>query len=379
MKLTKFIALLFCLICLDGWALSQAKEVSCADANREFSVSPGQKLTIDAESGGAVQITGWNENRLKVQTHGDDDSDCTVEFDQNSRGIEIKSHHDHESGHHQGVDFEISLPSHFDISVQTMGGNVTIQNVDGHIEGQTMGGKLRFSELKGIVDFTTMGGGVDLTDSSLDGSVHTMGGNVSFVNVSGSVKGTSMGGKVTYENSNGKEEKISGEVHMTTMGGDLDVSKAPEGAYLHTMGGDIHIASANDHVKAETMGGNIQVDSVDGWISAKTMGGDITAKMVGDASRGKRDVDLTSMGGDIELTVPAALGMDFDLELAFTEGRSGRYRIESDFPLKQEETKEWETRYGTSRKYIYGTGKVGSGANRIRIHTINGNIIIKKS
>jgi len=41
--------------------------------------------------------------------------------------------------------------------------------------------------------------------------------------------------------------------------------------------------------------------------------------MVGDPAKGKRDVEIQSMGGDIILTVPSALSMDFDIRLTYTE------------------------------------------------------------
>ena len=63
------------------------------------------------------------------------------------------------------------------------------------------------------------------------------------------------------------------------------------------------------------MGGNIEIDAVDGLVKATTMGGDVNVRMVGDPAKGKRDVEIQSMGGDIMLTVPSALSMDFDITL----------------------------------------------------------------
>ncbi|HJZ12655.1 MAG TPA: hypothetical protein VJ521_10920 [Acidobacteriota bacterium] len=95
--------------------------------------------------------------------------------------------------------------------------------------------------------------------------------------------------------------------------------------------------------------------------------------------RGNREVELISLSGEIELTVPQNLGMNVDIELAYTNGNAGRYSIQSDFPFKTEETKEWEYEGRTARKYIHGAGKVGSGQHLVRIRTINGNVILKKS
>jgi DUF4097 and DUF4098 domain-containing protein YvlB len=203
-----------------------------------------------------------------------------------------------------------------------------------------------------------------------------MGGEVLLEEVSGTVTGSSMGGKVIQKKGAGEG---TGEVKISTMGGELNIADAPAGAVLSTMGGDIHVASAKDHVKAKTMGGDIRIDAIDGWVHAETMGGDVQVRMTGDPSRGNREIELISLSGDIELTVPTNLSMNLDVELAYTKGRSGRYSIQSDFPLKTEETEEWDDDDGSPRKYIYGTGTVAGGQHRVRIKTINGNVILKKA
>jgi len=156
------------------------------------------------------------------------------------------------------------------------------------------------------------------------------------------------------------------------------VDSAPAGANVSTMGGDIRIRSAAVAVKAKTMGGDINLDAVDGGVRASTMGGDIVVKMIGDPTRGNRDVDLSSMGGDIELTVPANLSMDFDIKLTYTKNSSRSYKIDSEFPIKTEQSNDWDYSEGTPRKYIFGTGKTGSGKYRIKLETTNGDIRILK-
>jgi len=108
------------------------------------------------------------------------------------------------------------------------------------------------------------------------------------------------------------------------------------------------------------------------------MGGDVTVMMTGDPSRGNREVELISYSGDIELAVPDNLAMTLDLELAYTKNKSGRYSIKSDFPVQTKESAEWDYDEGSPRKYIHGSGKVGAGTHRVRIRTINGNIILRK-
>jgi len=188
-----------------------------------------------------------------------------------------------------------------------------------------------------------------------------------------------MGGEVSYRNMKTRDDREDArEVKISTMGGAIEVDDAPGGANVSTMGGEIRIRRARKYVKAKTMGGEIQIDEIDGGVKATTMGGEITVNMVGDPDEYDRDVILSSMGGDIKLTVPEGLSMEFDIELAITRRSSDKYQIISDFPMKIEETEDWDRSEGSARRYVYGTGKVKDGKNRIRIDTINGDIIIRK-
>jgi hypothetical protein len=90
--------------------------------------------------------------------------------------------------------------------------------------------------------------------------------------------------------------------------------------------------------------------------------------MVGQADKGKRDVDITSMGEVTELTVPANLSMQVEIELAQTVDRVRDYRIISDFEIQQSNS-------GTS---VHGAGSFGGGQNRIKIKTVNADVYLRK-
>ena len=371
MKLIPFLAL-FVLFA----TISVANEI-----HQEFQVQPGKKLNIDLKTGGKIRIEGWNKSAVSVDAliDGPDRDQCDVQVKQTEQGIDIRSRYIGRDKHYEtDGSFEIRVPSRFNIEIESMGGGVTIRNVEGEFEGSTMGGGLDLSGLKGKISLSTMGGRINLTRSHLDGEVSTMGGEVLIEEVTGNVQGSTMGGKVIHKKGSSSGAG-SGEIEMSSMGGALSIDEAPAGAQLSTMGGDIRVGSAKDHVQAKTMGGDIRIDSIDGWVRAETMGGDVEVIMTGNAGTGKRDVELVSYSGDIELTVPANLAMVLDLELAYTRGKSGKYSIKSDFPVRMEETEEWDKSDGSPRKYINGSGKIGAGTHRVKIRTVNGNIILRKS
>ncbi len=350
---------------------------------KEFTVEPGKKLDINLRSGGSIKISGWDKNQVAVTVYfkNGNGEDWDISFEQTPTGISIESRYTASNHKRSGsTNFEINVPNRFDLELKTMGGGVTIDRVEGEITGKTMGGDLELSHLKGSIDLKTMGGKISLTDSDIDGKVRTMGGRVLLENVVGDVSGSSMGGNVIYKNVKSRSGESTGKVvNISTMGGAINVSDAAHGANVHTMGGDIRIKSAKEFIKAKTMGGNITIDAIDGWVSSTTMGGNVSVAMTGDPAKGKRDVNLTSMGGTITLTVPAGLSMDIDLEIEYTKKSDKDYKIISDFEIQQKVTDERDNSKGSPRKYIYGKGKVNDGKHKIKIKTINGNIVLKRS
>ncbi len=166
-------------------------------------------------------------------------------------------------------------------------------------------------------------------------------------------------------------------VSVHKMGGEIDVADAPSGADLATMGGNIHVRSVSSFAKVHTMGGDIDIDRSEGSVDASTMAGDISVHMTGSSGE-TRDIKLASKSGAILLTVPKDSSMDVKIKLAYTRNSDGKYRVVQHLGLTESQSTEWENDFGTPRKYIYVTGRVGSGQNHVTIDTINGDVILKQ-
>ena len=347
---------------------------------RTFDVTAGQQLSVEIKSGGSIDVQGWDKNQVNIIVNARSDyfTEDDLQIRKHDKGIHVEIgflNHRRGSG---DLNLTIRVPQKFDLELETMGGQIGVRNVEGNLKGKTMGGALNLSDLKGTVQMTTMGGGINLKNAHLDGELKTMGGNIYFEDVVGNVKGNTMGGKVEMRNVRTMDQKEKGEVQITTMGGSIDVDDAPMGANVHTMGGKISIKKAREFVQAKTMGGNIKIAEIDGWVKASTMGGSISVTMVGDPDKGDRHVNLSSMGGDITLTLPANISADFDIQLTYTKDSSKKYQIQSEFDLAIQESADWEYRKGTPYKEITGLGKTRDGKNKIFVKTTNGQITIKK-
>ncbi len=358
-------------------------------ATREFAAAAGGQLTLELKAGGSVKITGDGGSKVVVTYRTSCEPECDVAFEESKGGVKVTSSFKGvRMSQHGDVDLEVRVPRAYDVVVDSMGGDLSIDGVEGKFTGETKGGELRLHDVKGEAELTTMGGEIAVTDSTLDGRLKTMGGEVNIENVVGNVKGTSMGGNVRYrnvrrrdgqvsspENVGKRPDEISPEtVQISTMGGEIEVNDAPEGADVHTMGGGIKVENARKFVRAKTMGGDIRIGSVDGSVDAATMGGDVEVGLTGAGG----DVALSSLGGDITLRVPRGFGMDLDLEIAYTRNSGQNYKITAPGGLKATVSPDWDYDKGSPRKYVRMSGAVNGGGKKVKIATVNGDITISE-
>ncbi len=343
---------------------------------REIAVRSGGLLEFDLRTGGDINIVGWGSESVRVSADlsGSNSTNVDLTVEERGGGVLIKSRYIEERrSQSSSIKLEVRVPSIFDVKIDSMGGSVSIDGVEGNFSGKTMGGKLNLTNLKGELHLTTMGGSIRLTNSDVDGSVKTMGGKALVEDVFGDVKVTSMGGEVTHRRvTRTHGDSIGDQIDIDTMGGDVNVSDAPMGAEVHTMGGDISIDSAREFVKAKTMGGDIRINEVDGWVKATTMAGDVQVTVLGG-----HDVELTSMHGEVTLVMPEGADLNIEIELDYTKNSSRNYKIESDFPLSLSESEEWDYDHGSPRKTIRGVA--AGGGNRVVIRTVNGNVYLKRN
>jgi DUF4097 and DUF4098 domain-containing protein YvlB len=369
-------------------AVLQPVSANESSGTREFRAAAGGKLSLHLETGGGVKISGTGGSSVSVTYKLSCSPDCQITFDQSGGDLRVETKFE-PSGKSQtaDADFEIRVPSRFDVALDSMGGGLEIDGVKGAFTGETKGGEITLHDVEGEAKLRTMGGEVRVTDSTLDGSVHTMGGPVTIENVTGDLKGSSMGGGVRYKNVRRGDGKLASPpntgdsdpsditpetVQISTMGGDIDTEDAQNGADVMTMGGDITIRNARRFVRAKTMGGDIAISSIDGWVQATTMGGNLDVTVTGAGG----DVTLTSMSGRVVLRVPPGFGMNLDLEIAFTKNSLKEYAITAPGAGSSSITPDWDYNQGTPRKYIRKSGTVHGGGHKVTVKTVNGNVTV---
>jgi hypothetical protein len=90
------------------------------------------------------------------------------------------------------------------------------------------------------------------------------------------------------------------------------------------------------------------------------------------------DVNIVSGNGTVTIHVPANLSATLDLETAYTNNHGQRTKIVSDMPLSITETNDWDASRGTPRRYVRVNQQIGGGGRRIKVRTVNGDIVIRR-
>jgi hypothetical protein len=372
--------------------------------DRSVAASPGGLLDLDLDTGGNVTIRGWDESRVSVRVAlgGADWRDVEVDVDRVSDGVRVRSRYVGRSDFQRFNNrFEIRIPSRFDVRIASGGGTLSIADVEGRFRGHTGGGGFELERLAGSAQLTTGGGEIRVSDSELSGRVSTGGGSVVLSRVRGGLRGSSGSGPVIHgESGSGRTtgtadlsdmrvdrdnatisigrntEYRSGSLSIEKAGGHIDLDRAPNGARVHTGGGNVTVGRSAGFVSASTGGGDVTVGPVAGSVRAGTGSGEVHVMI--DKADEEQVIDVTSGTGRVIIELPRDFDGRLDLETAYTRTFEGSARITSDWDLERAPLSGWDDREGTPRRYLQASGELGTGRGRVRVRTVNGEIIIRR-
>lgn len=168
-----------------------------------------------------------------------------------------------------------------------------------------------------------------------DVEIHIANGNASVSSECGKVE-------VRGRNTDITIKKPRGMAVAETTNGRIRLVDAPQGGRLHTVNGNVY---------AHMLGGTLEAATTNGLIVAHVLAPEVTA------------FDLTSQNGGITVV----MGEDGSADV---EARTARGGIRSDFPV--------DTPEGAARRRSL-RGRIGAGATRLRLDTLNGNIWLARS
>ncbi|HEY3129929.1 MAG TPA: DUF4097 family beta strand repeat-containing protein [Acidobacteriota bacterium] len=335
-----------------------------SDQTRSFNVSPGESLEVSTRRG-AIVLSPWNKNEVVVTVTGIDQEDLPdLQMGQagNTVRVDFRPKYNDSS---KDARFEISLPSQFNVSLRTAGGDIEIRGpMKGDLKGSTSGGNIQLADVDGKADMSTSGGNILAGSVQGDAQLKTSGGNITVGNVGKTLNAKTAGGDINVGD-------VGGEAIASTAGGNVTVGSVSGSVDLKTAGGNIRLRGGSGKITAKTAGGTLDIKNVSGSIEAKTAGGSIEAELIPSGTGTSR---LQTAGGDVRLFLPenARASIEALIRLRGESGRvSGRYEIRADFP---HQTLKRDDDAGEIRASYLLNG----GGERISLETVNGNIEIRK-
>ncbi len=305
-------AVLFALASLGVVAAVQAKTFS-----KSFDVTAGGQLIVDSDVG-SIEVRSGSGNRVEIEitTSGSAEDRFEPSFSQDGNQVTVLGKYRRGSWlswfDRARVEIVARVPERFDVELETAGGSISVDDLEGEVLGKTSGGSLRFGNIRGPVQGNTSGGSIQLESSVGPAHLHTSGGSIRIGDVDGDVR-------------------------------------------AETSGGSIRIERARGSVDAETSGGTIRVLEVTGAIRASTSGGGIEATLT---EQPQGDCRLTTSGGSI--TARLATNLAFDVEAHASGGG-----VRTDLPIEAERK---------SRGTLIG--QMNSGGPELYLRTSGGRIEI---
>ena len=146
---------------------------------REQTLSPGGPIDIDGRQNGGVSVKGWDQGQVLVRARVQTGAPNADEAASLARQIKVEvnggkifaSGPENRKDYHWDVSYEVFVPRHSDVSIETQNGGIAIAEVNGKIEFTAVNGGVVLKRVGGAVRGSTTNGGlvVELSGDRWDG------------------------------------------------------------------------------------------------------------------------------------------------------------------------------------------------------------------
>lgn len=292
-----------------------------------FNVADGGTLRLDGSVGNIKVVTGGTGVAIEVVRKAGGRKgeerlrDHHIEFKQSGNDVIVDSDYDNDNAWHGWLSFDdyevqwnIRVPAHYNLDVQTSGGSIDLADIGGTVEAKTSGGGIKTGRLTGESALHTSGGSITIAGASAHVDAHTSGGSITIGDISAPVE-------------------------------------------AKTSGGSIRLGRVGGKVLAHTSGGSIHIEDVTGSIDASTSGGSITATLSGQPQGDSR---LASSGGGVTVAIRTGINVELD---AHSSGGG----VTTDVPVTVQGTQDDDSI----------RGRIGSGGPKLVLRSSGGGIRVK--
>lgn len=312
-----------------------------------------------ASARGDVNVTVWDQNRIKVEVskriHAEgqasaDQMDRESQVSVSSAGNEVlvKANNDNRP---ITTDLQIFVPRKGGVNVETRHGDVLVQGREGNVKITEEHGDVSIQDVTGSADISMRHG--DLRVAKVSGDVNLDGrlDDVSVSEVGGNLR---MTGEYFGDMS---LAKIAKSVSFKTSRTDLQLAKVS--GEMNMQSDSLHASAVEGPIKIATRSKDIQLENVSGNIEVSNSNASIQLR----AGEKLGQITIDNRNGAVELVLPAKAS--FQLNAKTEKGD-----IQSEFS-------------GISTNSQHGdnsaSGQVGSGGPRIQINSQHGDVAIKKA
>jgi DUF4097 and DUF4098 domain-containing protein YvlB len=264
--------------------------------DRSFDATPGQRLKVEAD-GGSISVTGTEGQKVVVHIRatGSDDrlEELQLSADRDGEGVSVIAKRKREiSGwftNSPRVEVTIQVPRQYNVDLQSSGGGLKVQRLNGTANGRTSGGSIDLEAIQGTVQMRTSGGSINARGLNGKTELNTSGGAISVDQVQGGLRAHTSGGPI-------RVERASGVIDVQTSGGSINVG----------------LEGANEGIVAKTSGGGITLrvpGTTKGTLNASTSGGRVSSDLpVTTNESGKSSLRGTINGGGPEILARSSGG-----------------------------------------------------------------------
>jgi hypothetical protein len=292
---TRTLAPVVLVLLVAGTALCAQKKFE-----KKFPVSPGGTLTLGTDVG-SVKIIGTSSNEVSVvadmRGREKDVESFEITADKSGNNVDVRGKLSKGGSWFWNsvdveVEFTISVPHEYSVKMHTAGGDISVSDLKGKVDGKTSGGNVTIGGTGGDIDLETSGGDVKAEQCTGSLRMRTSGGEVNVRAISGDVDLGTSGGDV-------KISDVEGKVRAETSGGSMfvKVKGTNKGVFAETSGGNIEIVvskSVAANIDAATSGGSVHFDF------PVTVSGQIDESHVrGTLNGGGNTIHAHTSGGDV--------------------------------------------------------------------------------
>jgi hypothetical protein len=278
-----------------------------------FPVGSGGTLAVESDIG-SIAVRGADIDSVDIEVLREVRTASEKKASEILRDYDIRFHHSGDDvtieakykkrglrgfwnniGKYLRVKFIITVPSEYNVDLNTKGGSISVENLHGEVLSKTSGGSLKFDNIEGNISGKTSGGSISIGEVVGRSDIRTSGGSIHIIRAGGPVDAHTSGGSVTVE-------EVIGTIKAHTSGGSVKayLSRQPDSdCSLTTSGGSITVHLSEDigmDLNAKTSGGRVYTDfkvALVGEISKRSIKGEMNG--------GGPELYLKTSGGSIYL------------------------------------------------------------------------------